>query len=123
MTESHTGEGWKVKTENNVIIWDFEQGMELSAFKEEAYPLYEKLIEEKNLKAMVTVVKLDDPFNKEAFQVWEKAAQRAQEAGMEKWAVVAEGITAISLKGKIDVDNLEVLKTEDREEAINWAEK
>ena len=123
MTESRTGEGWKVKTENNVIIWDFEQGMELSAFKEEAYPLYEKLIDEKNLKAMVTVVKLDYPFNKEAFQVWEKAAQRAQEAGMEKWAVVAEGITAISLKGKIDLDNLEVLKTEDREEAINWAEK
>jgi hypothetical protein len=71
---------------------------------------------------MVTVVKLDDPFTPDVFEVWERSVQRADEAGIERWAVVADGIKAISLRGKVDTGDLETLTTEDRTEAAEWAE-
>jgi hypothetical protein len=121
MSESHTGEGWTVEVDDNVMIWEFLPGMELSSFREEAYPVFEDVLERSTIDGMVTVVQLDDPFNAEAFETWEKSARRAEQAGIERWSVVADGIKAISLRGKVDTDGLDVLATEDRSEAVEWA--
>lgn len=64
------------------MIWEFLPGMELSAFEAEAYPVYEDLISKHNFDGMVTDVQLEDPFTPEAFEVWEKSAQRADQAGL-----------------------------------------
>jgi hypothetical protein len=55
------------------------------------------------------------------FEVWEQSAQHAERAGIARWAVVAEGITAISLGGQIDVADLDTMTTEDRTDAVEWA--
>jgi hypothetical protein len=121
MSVTKTGDGWTVEIDDGVIIWEFLPGMEPSSFKEDAYPVFEELVDTHNLESMVTVVKLDDPFNSETFQVWEQSAQRAESAGIERWGIVADGIKAISLRGKIDTGGLETLTSEDRTEVVEWA--
>jgi hypothetical protein len=121
MQQRQTGDGWTVEVQDNIMIWEFLPGMELSAFKEDAYPVFEDLLTSNDFDGMVTDVRIDDPFTKEVFSIWEKSAQRAAEAGIERWAVVAEGISAISLRGKVNTGGLETLTTEDRSEAIEWA--
>lgn len=120
---SDSGDKWSVKSEGDTLVWIFEEGMDLSKFKEEAYPTYESILvdEGENVNGMVTIVNFDDPFNKDAFKVWEKAGQKASEEGIDRWAVVAEGLTKMSLKGKLDFDGLEVNSTEDEKDAIEWA--
>jgi hypothetical protein len=121
MPESHSGDGWTVEVDNGVMVWEFLPGVELSAFREDAYPIYEDLLTSHDIAGMVTVVKLDEAFTAEVFEAWEKSAQRAEGAGVNRWAVVADGIKAISLRGKIDTGGLETLTTEDRLEAVEWA--
>jgi hypothetical protein len=121
MTQKQTGNGWTVETQDNIMIWEFLPEMELSAFSEEAYPVYEDLVSENDFEGMVTDVQMKDPFTPDVFEVWEKSAQRADQAGLDRWAVVADGIKAISLGGKIDTGDLETLTTEDRSEAVSWA--
>jgi hypothetical protein len=83
--------------------------------------VFEDLLATYDITGMVTVVKLDDPFTEDVFEVWEKTAQRLTEAEVGRWAVVADGIKAISLRGKINVGSLETHTTENRTEAIEWA--
>lgn len=121
MSEKQRGDGWTVEIDDGVMTWEFLPGMELSAFREDAYPVYEDLLDRYNVDGMVTVVKLDDAFNEQVFEVWEKSAQRAEQAGLQRWAVVAEGIKALSLRGKVDTGGLDRMTTEDRTEAVEWA--
>ena len=121
MSHTQTGDGWTVELDDGVMVWEFLPGMELSAFRAEAYPVYEDLLTSNDVDGLVTVVKLDDAFTSEVFEVWETSAQRAEEAGIDRWAVVADGIKAISLRGQVDAGGLETLTTEDSTEAITWA--
>lgn len=121
MGESRTGDGWTVEIDDSLMVWEFLPGMELSAFGEEAYPVYEELLERYDVDGQVTVVKMDDAFNEDVFETWERSARRAEQGGIQRWAVVADGIKAISLRGKIDTGGMETLTTEDRSEAIEWA--
>jgi len=121
MSVSKRGDGWTVAVDDGVMAWEFLPGMELQAFREEAYPVYEDLLETHDVDGMVTVVKLDDAFNEQVFEVWERSAARAEQAGIERWAVVADGIKALSLRGKVDTGGLDTLTTENRREAVEWA--
>jgi hypothetical protein len=121
MSQHDAGDGWTVEIDENVMVWEFLPGMELEAFGSEAYETFEELLDRHSIDAMVTVVKLDDPFNAEVFGVWEKSAKRADAEGIERWAVVADGVKAISLSGKVDTGDLETFTSEDRTEAVDWA--
>jgi hypothetical protein len=121
MSVQERGDGWTVEVDGSVIIWEFLPGMELPAFREDAYPVYERLLDDHDIDAMVTIVKLEDAFGADVFDVWEQSAMRAEQAGIERWAVVADGIKALSLRGKVDTGGLDTLTTEDRTEAVEWA--
>jgi hypothetical protein len=121
MVVSKTGDRWTVEVDDAVMIWEFLPGMELAAFREGAYPVFEDLLESHDIDGMVTVVQLDDPFTADVFEVWEQTGQRLDRSNVDRWAVVADGIKAISLRGKIDVGDLDTLATEDRTEAVEWA--
>lgn len=121
MSKQQRGDNWTVEIDDTVMVWEFLPGMELSAFRDDAYPIYEQLLDEYDVTGMVTVVKLDDALSSEVFEIWEKSALRAEQAGIERWAVVAEGIKALSLGGKVDTGGLDTLTTEDRTEALEWA--
>jgi len=104
------------------MVWEFLPGMELQAFREEAYPVFEELLETADVDGMVTDVQLEDAFTAEVFEVWEQTATRLNRAPVARWAIVAEGIKAISLSGKVDTgDDLDTMTSEDRTEAIEWA--
>ncbi len=122
MSSTHSGNGWTVELENGVMVWEFLPGMELSAFEDEAYPIYEDLLTSHDVDGMVTVVEIEDAFGPDIFEIWEKSARRAETAGIKRWAVVADGIKAISLRGKVDTGGMETHTTEDRKEAIDWAQ-
>lgn len=121
MSITERGNGWKVEIDDGVMVWYFLPDMELDAFESDAYPVYERLLGRYNIDGMVTIVNLEDPFTSDVFALWEESANRAQAAGVERWAVVADGIKTISLQGKIDVGNLDTFTTEDKIEAIEWA--
>jgi hypothetical protein len=121
MPRQQSGDKWTVELDGNVLIWEFLPGMELSSFKKEAFPVYQQFLSEHDVEAMVTDVRIEDPFNGDVFDVWEESARIADREGMRRWAVVADGIKAISLGGKIDTGDLETLTTEDRSEAVEWA--
>lgn len=114
------GNNWTVEIAGDVMIWEFLAGMELLAFREEAYPVYDDLLKSHDINGMVTVVQLDDPFNEGVFELWEQSAKRAEQAGIERWAIVADGIKAISLRGQVDTGGLDTLTTESRTEAVEW---
>jgi hypothetical protein len=122
MVVQERGDGWTVEIDDDVMIWEFLPGMELSAFRSDAYPVYEDLLAEYDVDGMVTVVNLEDPFDDSVFEIWEQSAQRAEQAGIQRWSVVADGIKALSLRGKIDTGGLETLTTEDRTEAVEWTQ-
>jgi hypothetical protein len=121
MGTTQSGDGWTVEVDDGVMVWEFLPGMDLAVFGGEAYETFETLLDREAVSAMVTVVKLDDPFTPDVFDVWERSARRAEGGGVERWAVVAEGIKTISLRGKINTGDLETLTTEDRTEAVEWA--
>lgn len=121
MSVQKRGDGWTVEVTENVMIWEFLPGMELSAFREDAFPVFEDLLNANEIEGMVTIVELEDAFNSDVFVVWEKSAQRADKAGVERWAVVSEGIKSLSLRGKVDTADLDTKTTEDRSEAVDWA--
>jgi hypothetical protein len=121
MTTSERGDGWTVEVDDSVMVWEFRPGMDLSAFREDAYRVFEELLETHDVRGMVTVVKLDDPFDQETFDIWERSADRAERGGVDRWAVVADGIKALSLRGTVDTGELETFTTEDRSEAVKWA--
>jgi len=126
MTElsiSESGGDWNVKSEGNTLVWTFNEGMSLSKFGEEAYPTYEQILADhgEKIEGMVTVIEMDDPFNEDAFEVWENAGKKAQEEGIRKWALVADGLTKISLRGKLDYDDLRVKGFEEKDEAVEWS--
>jgi hypothetical protein len=119
--DRRTGDGWEVEVQDDTMIWTFLPGMELAAFRDDAYPVFEELLETHELDGMVTDVQLKDPFTEDVFEVWEQSAQRAAEDGLDRWAVVAEGIKSLSLRSRIDTGDLETLTTERRSEAVDWA--
>jgi hypothetical protein len=121
MSVTEQGDGWTVEVTDGVMIWEFLDGMNLESFKEDAFPVFERIVTTHDVTGMVTVVGLDDPFNESVFQVWEETARRAGQNGVDRWAVVADGIKKLSLRGKIDTSSLDTFTTENRTEAVEWA--
>lgn len=112
---------WNVEVSDGVLVWTFPAGMDQNAFGEDAFEEYEQLLDRHDVAAMVTVIELEDPFGTETFEVWETAAERAAAEGIDRWAIVADGLKSISLRSHVDQPGLEVFTTEDRTEAVEWA--
>ena len=120
MSVTERGDSWAVEVTDGVMIWEFLDGMDLESFREEAFPVFERIVTTRDVTGMVTVVDFDDPFSDSVFEVWEETAQRAAQNGVDRWAVVADGIKKLSLRSKIDAGDLDTFTTETRPEAVEW---
>jgi hypothetical protein len=120
MSVTEQGDGWTVEVTDGVMIWEFLEGMDLDSFREDAFPVFERIVTSREVTGMVTVVDIEDPFNDSVFQVWEDTARRAAQNGVDRWAVVADGIKKLSLRSKIDTGSLDTFTTENRTEAVEW---
>lgn len=122
MIPSRSGEEWTVKVRGNALVWIFLPELSPALFEHSAAQAHEELLEMYDIDSLVTVVKRDDPFTGEVFQLWQVVVERATTAGVEQWAVVAEGVEDISVQTKVSVNSVETYTTEDRAEAIQWAQ-
>ncbi len=118
------GENWSLTYEEGVVIGEFGEEMKLEAFEEEVYPAFEDLLAvyERDIVATADYVRISDPFSRDIFDVWEAAAREsAMLPNYERAALTAEGIKAISLRGKLSVPGAEFRAFDDHETAIEWA--
>jgi hypothetical protein len=120
-TSARSGEHWQARLVDDVLVYEFQAGMDTDEFGGDAYDAYTDFLAREDVTAMVTVVNMDDPFGPDAFETWERSASVAVDHGIERWAVVAEGIKQLSLKSKLDVAGLAVFTTDSRDEALDWA--
>jgi hypothetical protein len=122
MAPSRTGEEWTAKVRGNTLVWIFLPRLDPALFEHRAADAHEELLSMYDIGGMVTVVKREDPFTEDVFRLWQTVVESAIAAGVERWAAVAEGIDDISVQNKVSVDGLETYTTEDRDEAIRWAQ-
>lgn len=121
MTISRSGEAWTIAVDDSVIIWKFLPGTGLANFEHSAFPVFEEFLTTYDIESLLTIIQLEDPFTRSVFDTCEKSARLADDAGVQKWAIVAEGIKDVSLTGEITTGDLAVVTTEDREKALEWA--
>ncbi|MFC7132727.1 MULTISPECIES: hypothetical protein [Salinibaculum] len=118
MSVTEQGDGWTVEVTDGVMIWEFLVEMDLESFREDAFPVFKRIVASRDVTGMVTVEDLDDLFNDSVFQVREHIAQRAAQKGVDRWVAVSDGIKKLSLSSKIDTRSLDTFTTENRTEAI-----
>jgi hypothetical protein len=111
---------WSCEVSGDVPIFEFEEGMDQSEFAGSAWDEYTTQIDRHDVSGLVTVVRMDDPFHADTFEVWNRSGQKAVKEGITKWGVVAEGLKSMSLKSQLDVPGLDVYTTEDRNDGIEW---
>jgi hypothetical protein len=122
MAPSRTGEEWTVKVRGDTLVWIFLPRLDPALFEHSAADAHEELLDMYDIEGMVTVVKREDPFTEDVFRLWQIVVESAAAAGVGRWAAVADGIEDISLHNKVSVDGLETYTTEDRDDAIQWAQ-
>lgn len=111
---------YEVDVRDDVIVWEFPENMDQSAFGTAAFERYEQLLDSHDVTGMVTVVKMDEAFRSDTFEIWEAAGERAVEEGIERWAIVADGLKSMSLRSRVDLPELDIYTTDDRAEALDW---
>ena len=118
------GESWSLTYDDGVVIGKFDEGMKLEAFEAEVYPAFEDILaaHKHDIVATADHVRISDPFSRDIFDVWEEAAREsAMLPNYERAALTAEGIKAISLRGKLSIPGAEFQTFDDHETAIEWA--
>lgn len=120
MTISRSGEAWTITVDDDVIVWKFLPGTGLAVFERSAFPVFEEFLMTYDINSYLTVIQVEDPFTKSMFDTCEKSARLADDADVEKWAVVAEGIKDVPLTTEIETGDLAVKTTEDRGKARAW---
>ncbi|MDG5778242.1 hypothetical protein VB773_05060 [Haloarculaceae archaeon H-GB2-1] len=113
---------WSVDVTDGVMVWRFPDGMNQEEFGQSAYERFTELLDEHDVHGMVTEVEITDAFSAETFEVWERSGREAAAAGVERWAVVAEGIKSLSLKSQVSVADLDIYTTEEFDEAMAWVD-
>jgi hypothetical protein len=116
-----SSDNWSCAVKRDVLVFEFEEGMDQSEFGGSAWEEYTSRIERHDVSGLVTVVGMDEAFNADTFEVWSRSGRKAVDEGVTKWALVAEGLKSMSLKSQLDVPGLEVHTTDDRSEAVEWA--
>lgn len=118
------GNNWSLEYDDGVVIGKFLDGMELEAFGDEAYPAFEEIIDahEYDIVATADLVELEDPLGEEILEVWEDAARSSSQLpNYKRGALVADGITQLSLQNKLRVPDATIETFEDLDTAIEWA--
>ncbi|MFC7057978.1 STAS/SEC14 domain-containing protein [Halovenus salina] len=119
-----SGDSWSLEYDDGVVIGRFREGMPLSAFETGAYPAFEAICAQhsEDIIGTADLVELDDALGTEVLDIWEQAAQESSQLpNYRRGALVADGITNLSLKNKLRVPNAEIKGFENLDDAIAWA--
>ena len=118
------GESWSLEYDDEVVIGRFEHGMPLSAFEEEAFPAFERILDRHrdDIVATADIVELEDALGSDVLEIWEAAAQESSQLpNYERAALVADGILKYGLKRQLRVPDAEIETFEELDRAVHWA--
>ncbi len=115
---------WEFYVEDDVIVAEFPEDTELSG--EESDLMVERfteLMDRPGTDAHVSVLRSNEPYSKEGQENLRKSAQAGVEAGITRWAVVAEGTKRITMRKQVDVDGVTVesFGLDEKADAVEWA--
>jgi hypothetical protein len=117
------GANWSLEYEETILIARFEKGLDYDAFGKEAFPAFKQILDVHgdDIVGSANLVTIEDSLTGEVFEVWEAAADEyAELPNYKRGGFTAEGITGLSLKGKLDVPGAENRTFDDFETAIEW---
>lgn len=108
--------------EGSVIVAEFPRGVTIDAETAEAVERrWGELVVREAVTGHVVVIEAEDSMGFELLDAAESAARTGTDHGLRRWAVVADDIKQLAVRNRVDVPGLEVLTTDDREEAMAWA--
>jgi hypothetical protein len=114
--------GWTVDRRERTLVFEFGEDMDQSEFGESAWRKYTDLLDDGEVDAVVTVLELDEAFSSDTFDVWAESAAAAVDAGVDRWAIVADDkLKRMSIRSQMDESGLSVESFADRDEALAWA--
>lgn len=113
---------WRMYVEGSVAVVEFPPGTVFDAETAAAVERrWEDVVVREGVTGHVVVIEAEDSMDFEALDAVESAARTGVDHGVRRWAVVADDIKRLAVKNRVDVPGLEVLTTDDREEAMAWA--
>jgi hypothetical protein len=117
-----TGDGWKMHVDETVIVTRF---TDTTAFSEsernEMHAAFFDLLEDPAVDAHVAVLEMEGAAGDRLLDGAEKVAAEVSDEGLDRWAVVDDGIKKLAVKGRIDDPDVVLEGFEDPEAAIEWA--
>lgn len=120
--EVRTGEYYRTYVVGNVSVAEL---YDHRIFYEEAEQIGEEFLEKlrahPQVNATVDVVDMDQPAGDLLLDTVERAATKARDHGLEKYAIASEDVTKFAMKSRVDIDGIETFTTDDPEEALDWA--
>ncbi len=115
---------WELYVEDNVLVADFGAGMpsdesEYAKVNEQ----FERLAARSEVDAHVSVLQMEASLNGDVFEKAKEAAKVGTDYGVDRWAIVSDGIKSLALKGKVAEMGVEPMATDDRAEAMAWVKQ
>lgn len=120
--ESPAEGDWRMYVEGSVVVAEFPPGATMDAETvADVERRWEDLVVREEVTGHVAVIESEDNMDFAVLDAAESAARTGTDHGVRRWAVVADDIKRLAVANRVDVPGLEVLGTDDREEAMAWA--
>jgi hypothetical protein len=117
---SASGDGWKMYTEQNVVVAEFTEADAFDAV-DEIRREFVALTEQPDVTATIAHMNFDRSPGDRLLDGAAKAAEQASDNGLERWAAVADGIERVAMQGRLSDTDVEVMATRELDEAMEWA--
>lgn len=120
-----TDSDWELYVEENVVVARFPEGMpadesEFAKVNEQ----FEDLAAQEDVTAHISFVEMEDALHEGVYEKAAEAARVGREYGIDKWAMVSDGIKKMAVASSInDVEGVETTTTSSFEEAMDWAQE
>jgi hypothetical protein len=118
MTDSE----WRLYVEGNAVIAEFPEGMpsEESEY-EKVNERFEQLATRNGVDAHISVLNMDAALNEEVFEKAKEAAEIGIDFGIDKWAIVSDGIKSMALESQVtEIPDVQTTTADDIDEALEW---
>lgn len=113
---------WSFPVEDNVVIGEFPPEMSNEEYHDPAIKeAWEEVAARDDVTSHIAVLDLNDSLERDSYKVFDWASQYAVDNGIDQWAIVSDDIKRLAMKKHVRKEGLEVMATDDREEAMEWA--
>ncbi len=118
-----TTTSWELYVEDTVLVANFSDGMPSDAAEyQKVNEQFERLAARSTVDAHLSLLNMSSSLNRDVFEKAQEAAAVGVEYGIDKWAIVSEGIKSMALSSQVkDVPGVEVEAFTTKSEAIEWA--